>query len=137
MRRGSISTMCIGELWLQTSVSTSSSVATHGSQLSMPSKVIDCEMRSQFSCPHGSLAIKPCAFLATASLMITSRAGKILTDVRSSVLRWSLTLKVVRRSTSSPQRSMRIGVSAVDGNTSMIEPRRANSPRCSTISSRR
>ena len=32
---------------------------------------------------------------------------------------------------------MRTGVSAVDGNTSTIEPRRATSPRCSTRSSRR
>ena len=53
------------------------------------------------------------------------------------VERWSFTENVVRRSTSSPHRSMRTGASAVDGKTSTIEPRRATSPRCSTSSSRR
>ena len=63
----------------------------------------------------------------------SSRQPKIST--RSSDrrwMRWSLTENSVRRSTSSPQRSMRTGRSAVDGNTSTIEPRTATSPRCST-----
>ena len=129
--------MCVGAALAQTLVSTSLSVATHGNQDSMPSKVAPCAIRSQFSCPQGSLAIKSCARVATSELIINSRAGNICTVSRSSVLRWSLTLNAVSRSTSSPHRSMRTGVSDVDGNTSMIEPRRANSPRCSTSSSRR
>ena len=47
------------------------------------------------------------------------------------------TANSVRRSTSSPQRSIRTGVSAVEGNTSTMEPRTAISPRCSTWYSRR
>ena len=63
--------------------------------------------------------------------------GRSCTSSRSAIERWSLTQNSVRRSTSSPHRSMRTGASAVDGNTSTIEPRRATSPRCSTSSSRR
>ena len=78
-----------------------------------------------------------CARWRRSSLGSSSRAGKISASARSAVERWSLTPNVVRRSTSSPHRSMRTGASPVDGNTSMIAPRRANSPRCSTSSSRR
>ena len=71
-------------------------------------------------------------------LASSSRAGN---DERlGQSARWSagrVTENSVSRSTSSPHRSMRIGASAVDGKTSMIEPRRATSPRCSTSSSRR
>ena len=55
----------------------------------------------------------------------------------SEVLRCSATANRVSLSTSSPHRSMRTGSSSVLGNTSMIAPRLANSPRCSTVFSRR
>ena len=59
------------------------------------------------------------------------------TSSTSWVERWSATENADRRSTSSPQRSMRTGWSSVDGYTSTIEPRTASSPRASTWYSRR
>ena len=73
----------------------------------------------------------------TSAVGSSSRAGTITASSIGSVERWSWTENSVSRSTSSPQRSIRTGASAVDGNTSMIDPRRATSPRCSTSSSRR
>ena len=119
------------------SVRSTSSLTSHGSQLSMPSNVAPSASRSHCSRPHGSVASKLVARWRTMSSACNSRAGKMVIDPRSSVLRWSLTLNVVSRSTSSPHRSMRTGASKVDGKMSMIEPRRATSPRCSTNSSRR
>ena len=121
----------------KTSVMSCSRSMSHGSQLSMPSKLKPSASLSQCSRPHGSLATKARARSVTAASSCSSRAGKMIACTKSSVLRWSFTLNDVSRSTSSPHRSIRIGVSAVLGNTSMIDPRRATSPRCSTISSRR
>ena len=121
-----------------TSVSSRSSSTSHGSQLSMPVE----QRRPRRAAPtaRGPTARRRRASSArprTSSVGISSRAGKISASSRSADERWSLTPNVVSRSTSSPHRSMRTGASAVDGNTSMIAPRRANSPRCSTSSSRR
>ena len=67
----------------------------------------------------------------------SSRQPNSSTSARSSVERWSPTENSVSRSTSSPHRSIRTGASAVEPNTSTIEPRTASSPRCSTWYSRR
>ena len=135
IRRGSISN--IFDPLGKTSLSRVGLCVSHGNQLSMPSKSKPSLSRSQCSRPQGSEATKELARARTASFKMSSRAGKIVNSSRSSSLRWSCTEKVVRRSTSSPQRSIRIGASAVDGKMSTIAPRRATSPRCSTSSSRR
>ena len=135
IRRGSTNTtLALGG---NTSVRSCSSSTSQGSQLSMPSNSAPSANRSHCSRPHGSSPTRRAARARTASVGITSRAGKTQTSARSSVERWSLTPKRVSRSTSSPHRSMRTGASAVDGKTSTMAPRRANSPRCSTSSSRR
>ncbi len=135
MRRGSSSsTRASGPT---RSNSTCSPSVSHGSQLSMPSKVCPWDRRSHCSRPQGSNPMRVSARARTSSVGSSSRQPKISMRSRSSVERWSLTENSVSRSTSSPQRSMRTGRSAVEGNTSMIEPRTASSPRCSTTSSRR
>ncbi len=111
--------------------------SSHGSQLSMPSKVWPSARRSHCSRPHGSEATRASARARTSAVGSSSRHGKISTSARSTVERWSATENSVSRSTSSPHRSMRTGASAVEGNTSTIEPRTATSPRCSTWYSRR
>ncbi len=120
-----------------TSVRSRLSSTNQGSQLSMPSKCAPSDSRSHCSRPHGSVSTSFAAVARTSSVGISSRAGKMRTSAMSPIERWSFTPNVVSRSTSSPHRSMRIGASAVEGYTSMIAPRRANSPRCSTSSSRR
>ncbi len=72
-----------------------------------------------------------------SSEVASSRQANSVTSSRSPLERWSPTANRLRRSTSSPQRSMRTGWSKVAGKTSTIEPRTASSPWCSTCSSRR
>ena len=103
----------------------------------MPSKVRPSARRSHCSRPHGSVATRASARAFTSGVGSSSRHGKTSTPATGSVARWSLTENSVSRSTSSPQRSMRTGTSAVDGKTSTIDPRTATSPRCSTWYSRR
>ncbi|CAB4621972.1 unannotated protein [freshwater metagenome] len=135
MRRGSIMMMrASSPMW---SVSSSSRSVSHGSQLSMPSKIWPSERRSHCSRPHGSEATNVAAFSFTPSTYKSSRAGKISVVAKSSVLRWSEMVKRVRRSTSSPHMSTRTGSASVAGKMSTMAPRRANSPRCSTTVSRR
>ena len=119
------------------SCSPTRSSISQGSQLSIPSNSAPSARRSHCSRPHGSVATRRRARARTSSVGISSRAGTMATSASSAVDRWSLTPKRVSRSTSSPHRSMRTGPSAVAGNTSTMAPRRANSPRCSTRSSRR
>ncbi len=113
IRRGSTSTTLAvpGRM----SVISSSPSVSHGSQLSIPSNSAPSARRSHCSRPHGCSATSLLALARTSSSGTSSRAGKISTSSRSAVLRWSLTLNVVSRSTSSPHRSMRTGASAVDG----------------------
>ena len=96
---------------------------SHGSHDSMPSKTRPSLSRSHCSRPHGSSPTSSAARARTSSVASSSRPGKISTSSRSTVERWSLTENSLSRSTSSPHRSMRTGASAVDGNTSTIEPR--------------
>ncbi len=114
-----------------------SSAVSQGSQDSMPSKVCPSASRSHCSRPHGADASSSAARERTSSVGSSSRHGKIETDSSSCVLRWSPTANSETRSTSSPHWSIRIGCSAVAGNTSTIEPRTATSPRPSTWYSRR
>lgn len=114
-----------------------SSSASQGSQLSIPSNNCPSARRSHCSRPHGSAATRAAARSRTSSVGSSSRHGNSSITSRSSVERWSLTENAVSRSTSSPHRSMRTGPSSVDPNTSTIDPRTANSPRCSTWPSRR
>ena len=119
-----------------TSSSVVSSSTNHASQFSMPSNSLRCAMRSHCSRPHGSLDASRSARITTRSSITSSRAGYNTTSFSSSVLRWSLTEKVVTRSTSSPHNSTRTGASSVELKMSKMAPRRANSPRCSTSCSR-
>ena len=134
-RRGS--TRMTWELSGRRSVSSRSPSTSQGSQLSMPSNVRPPDNRSHCSRPHGCFRISSSARRRTSSVIRSSRAGKTRASSTLSVERWSWTENSLRRSTSSPHRSMRTGASDVDGKTSMIDPRRATSPRCSTSSSRR
>ena len=135
MRRGS--TNISSQSSCKISVSSKSFSINHGNQLSMPSKLPPSANRSQCSRPHVSVATSERARSMTSSSSCNSRAAKITASLSESVERWSLTLNEVSLSTSSPHKSMRTGVLDVLGNMSIIEPRRAISPRCSTSSSRR
>ena len=135
MRRGS--TKSSSQSTGNTSVSSKSFSINHGNQLSMPSKFPPSANRSQCSRPHDSVATSDLARSMTCSSSCSSRAAKMTASSNGSVERWSLTLNEVSLSTSSPHKSMRTGVLEVLGKMSMIEPRRAISPRCSTSSSRR
>ena len=88
----------------------------------MPSKTSPSASRSHCSRPQGCSPTSWAARARTSSVASSSRAGKTTASSMSPIERWSFTLKVVRRSTSSPHRSMRTGASAVDGYTSTIEP---------------
>ena len=110
---------------------------SHGSHDSMPSNTWPSASRSHCSRPHGSAPTSARGALAHLVGGQQLAAGRSRPRSRSSVERWSATENSERRSTSSPHRSMRTGRSAVDGNTSTIEPRTATSPRCSTWYSRR
>ena len=113
MRRGSTR-----RIWASSpsrSKSTCSPSASHGSHDSMPSKTSPSARRSHCSRPHGSVPTRAAARAVTSGVNSTSRHGKISTLATSPLLRWSLMLKSLRRSTSSPHRSMRTGPSAVDG----------------------
>ena len=109
----------------------------NGSHDSMPSNCSPRSRRSHTGAPHGRRAPSDAAASRSSGVRTSSRHPKRATEVRSCVDRWSLTENAVRRSTSSPHRSMRTGSSAVEGKTSTIPPRTANSPRCSTWCSRR
>ena len=63
--------------------------------------------------PTAAAATRASARARTSSVGSSSRHGKISTSARSTVERWSATENSVRRSTSSPHRSMRTGASAV------------------------
>ncbi len=86
-----------------------SPAVSHGSHDSMPSKTAPSASRSHCSRPHGSAPTSSAARARTSSVGSSSRLGKSSTHSTSSVERWSVTEKRVRRSTSSPQRSMRTG----------------------------
>ena len=134
-RRGSTSTTRASSP--KRSVTSSSDSTSQGSHDSMPSNCSPSANRSHWCRPHGAVPTSVPACLRMASSVTNSRQPKICTSARSSIDRWSATSKRVNRSTSSPHRSMRIGLSMVDGKTSTIPPRTASSPRCSTIDSRR
>ena len=87
--------------------------------------------------PRAAASLSDSAAAWIAGVTTSSRHPKSATAPMSCSERWSLTANAVSRSTSSPHRSMRTGTSAVEGNTSTIPPRTANSPRCSTWCSRR
>ncbi len=103
----------------------------------MPSKLRPSARRSQVWRPHFSAWTSDAARWRTSGDGSSSRQPKIRACSRSATERWSATENWVSLSTSSPQRSIRSGESAVEGKTSTIEPRTANSPRCSTWYSRR
>ena len=111
---------------------------SHGSHDSMPSNTWPSARRSHCSRPHGSLARR-----ARRRGRGPRRWGAARGPGRCTPRRrrgWSAGRRPrtpERRSTSSPQRSMRTGWSSVDGYTSTIEPRTATSPRASTWYSRR
>ncbi len=119
------------------SVSRCSRSVSHGSHDSMPSNSWPSARRSHCSRPHGCCATSAAARARTSSVGSSSRVGKMHASATSWVERWSATENADRRSTSSPQRSMRTGWSSVDGYTSTIDPRTATSPRASTWYSRR
>ena len=87
--------------------------------------------------PRAAAPRSDSAAAASSGVTTSSRHPYRATARRSCDDRWSLTENAVRRSTSSPHRSRRTGSSAVEGNTSTMPPRTANSPRCSTWCSRR
>ena len=116
---------------------TRSPPASQGSHDSIPSKSSPSASRSHCSRPQGCSATNRAARVRTSSSGSSSRQGYNSTSDRDTVARWSATPNSVRRSTSSPHRSIRTGASSVDGQTSRIDPRTASSPRCSTWYSRR
>ena len=89
----------------------------------MPSKVRPSARRSHCSRPHGSAADERARPARAPRRWAAARGtGRSRPRPGRSVERWSATENSVSRSTSSPHRSMRTGTSAVDGNTSTIEP---------------
>ena len=135
IRRGSARTT-----WLPApsrSGSTRSVCSRNGSHDSMPSNCSPRSRRSHTDDPQGRRVTSDAAAAWISEVTTSSRQPKRATAATSCSERWSLTANTVSRSTSSPHRSMRTGTSAVEGNTSTIPPRTANSPRCSTWCSRR
>ena len=78
--------------------------------------------------PRAAASSSDSAAAWISGVTTSSRHPKRATAPMSCSERWSLTANAVSRSTSSPHRSMRTGASAVEGNTSTIPPRTANSP---------
>ena len=135
IRRGSTSTTCAPAG--RRSGKTLAVSSRNGSHDSMPSNCSPSARCSHTAAPQGRRVVRAVAAARSVGVTTSSRQPKSATARRSCDDRWSLTEKAVRRSTSSPQRSMRTGTSAVEGKTSTMPPRTANSPRCSTWCSRR
>ena len=119
------------------SVMISSDDESHGSHDSMPSNSDPSDNCSHWWRPHGAVPTSVAAARRTSSSGSNSRQPNSDTVSTAAVDRWSATSKRVRRSTSSPHRSIRTGSSSVEGKTSTMPPRTASSPRCSTRDSRR
>ena len=80
---------------------------SHGNHDSIPSNSWPSASRCHCSTPQGSAAISPVARSRMSSVMSSSRQGKISSSARSTVDRWSAIVNSLRRSTSSPHRSIR------------------------------
>ena len=115
------------------------SSASSGARDSMPSTYCPPAIRSSISRPPGSWSLSLAARDCTDGVMSSSRhGGATITEGCSAVVsvRWSATANQRISSSSSPKNSARTGWSSVGGNTSMIPPRTANSPRRVTMSTR-
>ena len=134
-RRGSTSTT--RERSSNRSVKRRSLALSHGSHDSMPSNSSPSAILAKCSRANGASWERIRARSRTSSVSTSSRQPKSSTCSRSATERWLATSKAVSRSTSSPNRSMRIGWLAVEPKTSTIPPRTASSPRASTWYSRR
>ena len=135
IRRGSTSTT--DEPAGRSSVRTESSGTTRPSQPSIPSKVASSAKRPMADDAQGAFDATRRACSAISGVTRSSRQAKNHASSTCSRDRWSAMSKVVSRSTSSPNRSMRTGMAAVGEKMSTIPPRTATSPRCSTWGSRR
>ena len=108
-----------------------------GSNDSMPSTGMALAMDSSMSSAFGMEPIRDFARTRTFSVSCSSRHGVAQTIGMSlPYVRWSDAWNSLMVSISSPKNSIRTGCGNVGGNTSIMPPRTANSPRSITKSTR-